>query len=148
MDSIYQRNIAEATIRIAKPFSLALFAGALLSVAVGVGPPELVWLPVDGVSELSVEESTAVEADADEDTESLVVVEVELVETAEAEANVDEDKEPSVAVEVALVERVEEAVRVMPQAASASNVKGIFLASHSKVCRWIESRQYQRCWMS
>ena len=44
-------------------------------------------------------------------------------------------------VEVAVAVTVEEKSNLMPQTASASNVNGIFLASHSEVCRWMESRQ-------
>lgn len=65
--------------------------------------------------------------------------EVPLDRAAEVEADAVKDLESLVAVEVAPAETVEEVVSLMPQTASASNVNGIFLASHSEVCRSMES---------
>lgn len=77
---------------------------------------------MDEASELPVDEASELPVDA-----------------AEVEADTTEDLASLVAVEVASAVEVEEVVSVMPQTASASNVKGKFLVSHPKLCRWMES---------
>lgn len=71
-----------------------------------------------------------------------------LVNTADEPLDADgmEDWVPATAVTVTVTAGAAdvEVVNLMPHTASVSNVKGIFRASHSRVCRCMESRQHFR----
>jgi hypothetical protein len=96
-----------------------------LAVGVGVDPFELVWVSVDEIPGMTVAESPE------------VIVEV----TAEVEVVAAGAFETPVAVKAALAERAEEEVfSLIPQTASASNVKEEFRRLHSKVSRSMDSR--------
>lgn len=120
ISSVYKRNMPPATTMIAPLFKEALFKDAEFAVAIGVDA--LVDEdPLVLVENAVVDFADAVVVSAD----AAVVADTEVVDASVL----------SVAVEVALADTVEEVVSLMPHTASASKVKGKFLASHSVVCR-------------
>lgn len=139
MYCLYHSNIPEPTTAATRPLNMAPACEALLGVGRVLPEGVVSELVAEGEASEAVFEAGAPEVPVEEDLVATSVVVGDAVAVAGVTVRV-----PVVEGARVISVTVDSVVRLTPQTSFRSNVNSIFLVSHAKVCRWMESACRQK----